>query len=101
MFSAFSFGKIIKTILPGAILTTALLLIIEAIWALLFPGDSFLLAKIPTDWITPVSAGLIPLSLILGFFLNTFTWMALNQRMRVRCDAELSTTIYCGMRKRF
>lgn len=101
MFSAFSFGKIIKVILPGAILTTAFLLILEAIWGLLFPGDGFLLAKVPTDWVTPVSAGLIPLSLILGFFLNTFTWMALNQRMRSRCDAELNTTIYRSMREQF
>jgi len=101
MFSAFSFGKIIKVILPGAILTTAFLLILEAIWGLLFPGDGFLLAKVPADWVTAVSAGLIPLSLILGFFLNTFTWMALNQRMRSRCDAELNTTIYRSMREQF
>jgi hypothetical protein len=32
MFSAFSFGKIIKTILPGAILTAALLFLAEGLW---------------------------------------------------------------------
>lgn len=73
MFSAFSFGKIIKTILPGAILTTALLLLIESLWGLWQPEAGFLLGRIPENWITPVTAALIPLSLILGFYLNTFT----------------------------
>jgi hypothetical protein len=100
MFSAFSFGKIIKTILPGAILTTALLLLVEGFWALWRPGTGFLLGEIPKDWITPVTAGLIPLSLLLGFFLNTFTWMALNHRMRARCDSELDATVYAALRKK-
>jgi hypothetical protein len=100
MFSAFSFGKIIKTILPGAILTTALLLLVEGFWTLWRPGMGFLLGKIPNDWVTPVTAGLIPLSLLLGFFLNTFTWMALNHRMRARSDSELDATVYAELRKK-
>ncbi len=100
MFSAFSFGKIIKTILPGAILTTALLLLVEGFWGLRRPSAGFLFGQIPKDWITPVTAALIPLSLILGFFLNTFTWMVLNHRLRARCDAELATTICAPLRKK-
>ena len=92
MFSAFSFGKIIKTILPGAILTAALLLVAEGLWGLWRPFEGFLLASIQKDWITPFTAGLIPVSLILGFFLNTFAWMTLNPRLRERSDAEIKTT---------
>jgi hypothetical protein len=99
MFSAFSFGKIIKTILPGSILTAALLLVLECVWALAHPAEGFLLGKIPEDWVTPVTAALVPVSLTLGFFLNTFTWIVLNPRMRVRCDDRLNPTGYCAMRK--
>lgn len=100
MFSAFSFGKIIKTILPGAILTVALLLLAEGAWGLLRPGTGFLLWKVPKDWITPVTAALIPLSLILGFSLNTFAWMTLNRHMRARSDAMLRNTVFAAMRKK-
>lgn len=100
MFSAFSFGKIIKTILPGTILTAALLFLVEDIWALWQPERGFLLASIPKDWITPVTAALIPVSLILGFFLNTFAWMTLNPRIRARSDMEHATTIYATLRQK-
>ena len=98
MFSAFSFGKIIKTVLPGVILTAALLLLLESLWALSRPHSGFLLASIPKDWITPVTAALIPVSMILGFFLNTFTWKLLNPRMRKRSDALLDQTVYSTVR---
>lgn len=99
MFSAFSFGKIIKTILPGAILTAGLLFLVECLWAVWRPGRGFLLGSVPQDWITPATAALIPLSLILGFFLNTFTWTILNRKMRARCDKELDRTIYPALRQ--
>lgn len=99
MFSAFSLGKIIKTILPGAILTAGLLLLLDGLWALWWPGTGFLLGNVPKDWITPVTAALVPLSLILGFFLNTFVWMVLNPRIRARSDAELAATVYAPLRK--
>ncbi len=35
MFSAFSFGKIIKTILPGTILAAGVLLLCDALWLLI------------------------------------------------------------------
>jgi len=98
MFSAFSFGKIIKTILPGAILGFALALFVESSWALWRPGTGFLISQLPKDWITPVTAAFIPFSLILGFFQNTVVWMALNYRMRVRSDEELRATIYAELR---
>jgi hypothetical protein len=98
MFSAFSFGKIIKTILPGAILTVGLFLLLEAVWGLWQPGKGFLLAHLEKDWIAPMTAGLIPLSLLLGFFLNTFAWMVFNKRMKKRCSATLHSTAYSEMR---
>ena len=100
MFSAFSFGKIIKTILPGAILTAGLLMLIEAAWGLWHPGSGLLIGRLNKDWITSVSAALIPVSLILGFFLNTFAWMAVNPRVRARCDAELAATLYPTLRQK-
>ncbi|MBZ5530172.1 MAG: hypothetical protein LAO20_01955 [Acidobacteriia bacterium] len=100
MFSAFSFGKIIKTILPGAILGLALALFAEGAWALWQPGTGFLIAKLHKDWITPVTAAFIPFSLILGFFQNTVVWMALNHRARARSDAELRGTIYAELREK-
>jgi hypothetical protein len=100
MFSAFSFGKIIKTILPGAILAAALLLLAEGLWGLWQPAEGFLLAKIPKDWITPFTAVLIPASLILGFFLNTFSWMTLNSRARASCNVEIKSTVYATLRKK-
>jgi hypothetical protein len=46
-----------------------------------------------------VTAGLIPVSLLLGFFLNTFAWMSLNSRMDARKAAELPK-IYTEMREK-
>jgi hypothetical protein len=100
MFSAFSFGKIIKTILPGVLLTAALLMLMEGFWALWKPGEGFLLEAVPKEWVTPVTAALIPVSLILGFFLNTFVWMVLNPQMRACSDAALSGTIYTALRQK-
>ena len=100
MFSAFSFGKIIKTVLPGIILTAALLLVLEGFWDFWRPDAGLLLGAVPKDWITPVTAALIPVSMILGFFLNTFAWKVLNQRMRSRSDATLDQTIYAVLREK-
>jgi hypothetical protein len=100
VFSAFSFGKIIKTVLPGVILTAALLLALEGFWALWHPEAGFLLGALPKEWITPVTAALIPVSMILGFFLNTFAWMVLNHRMRRRSDPKLEQTPYAALRLR-
>lgn len=62
------------------------------------PEGGFLTAAIPKDWITPVTAALIPVSMILGFFLNTFSWKILNPRMRRRSEAMLEQTIYAVLR---
>jgi hypothetical protein len=100
MFSAFSFGKIIKTILPGSILTLGFLMLIEDFWALWGAEAGFLLGKVPKDWVTPASAGLIPLALILGFFLNTFAWMVLNRKMRKQRDTQLRNTVFADLREK-
>ena len=97
MFSAFSFGKIIKTILPGTILAAAILLLCEGLW-LLTKGKS-LLEVVNKDWLTPIGAALIPLSLILGFLLNTFVWLVLNERLRALAVAELGPTVFPGIRE--
>jgi hypothetical protein len=99
VFSAFSFGKIIKTILPGSILAAALLLIAEGFWAIARPAEGFLLTQVPKDWITPFAAALIPVSLILGFFLNTLAWLTLNSRLRACCTAEIKEmAVYAPLR---
>ena len=98
MFSAFSFGKIIKTVLPGVILTAALILLAEAVWRFSQPDAGLLLSYIPKDWITAITAGLIPVTMILGFLLNTFAWLRVNRTMRRRSDAMLAGSAYSAMR---
>ncbi|MGD0571251.1 MAG: hypothetical protein ABSA78_22890 [Candidatus Sulfotelmatobacter sp.] len=100
MFSAFSFGKIIKTVLPGVILTAALLLVLEGFWTLWRPQAGFLMGSIPKEWITPVTAALIPVSMLLGFFLNTFAWMVLNPRMRKRSEVKLDNMPHSVLRSK-
>jgi hypothetical protein len=100
MFSAFSFGKIIKTILPGSILAAGLILLAEGLWqSTIAPGESLVAKLAVKDWLTAVTAALIPLSLILGFLLNTWVWIYFNARMRAQVDAQLAGTIFPEIRK--
>ncbi len=94
MFSAFSFGKIIKTILPGLILTTGLVLLAETVLRSTGASASLLHKLADKDFAPAAAAVLVPLSLILGFFLNTVVWLGCNQKMRERSDAELSATVF-------
>jgi hypothetical protein len=64
------------------------------------PAEGFLLGKTPKDWITSFSAALIPVSLILGFFLNTIAWMILNSLVRARSDLEIKQTVYGKLREK-
>jgi hypothetical protein len=98
MFSAFSFGKIIKTVLPGVILTAALILLAEAVWRFSQPDAGLLLSYIPKDWITAITAGLIPVTMILGFLLNTFAWLRVNRKMRGLSNNMLAGTVYSALR---
>jgi hypothetical protein len=100
MFSAFSFGKVIKTILPGSILAGGLILLAEALWRWSVSGESLLARLASKEWLTGVTAALVPVSMILGFLLNTWVWLFFNPRMRRQVDGELSKTIFPEIRKR-
>lgn len=100
MFSAFSFGKIIKTILPGSILTFGLILIIEIVLRSNYGAGASLMAKLADKDLGPVIAAvLVPVSLILGFFLNTAVWAWCNTTMRAQSDAVLATTVFPDIRR--
>ena len=83
MYSAFSFGKIIKTILPGSILAGTLFLIAETI-GVRFYQTSLLQAIVAKEAAALAGAVLVPVSLFLGFVLNTFVWLYLNGAVRKR-----------------
>lgn len=99
MFSAFSFGSVIKTILPGTILSVAMVMILEALW-LFLAGESLIVQLISSEWLTVSTAALVPLSLILGFLLNTLVWLTINKRLRAERDAKLSGTVFPELRRR-
>jgi hypothetical protein len=97
MYSAFSFGKIIKTILPGSILAGTLFLVADTLW-LRFYQSSLLAGIIAKDAATVAGAALVPVSLLLGFLLNTFVWMYVNRRVRRNVDAALAATPFAQLR---
>jgi hypothetical protein len=100
MFGAFSFGKIIKTILPGSIMTLGFVLLLETILRSNYGAEGSLVAKlIDKDLGGVVAAILVPVSLILGFFLNTGVWACCNATMRQLSDAELAATVFPDIRK--
>jgi hypothetical protein len=97
MYGAFSFGKIIKTILPGSILAGTLVLVADTLWLHLYQA-SLLAAVLAKEATTIAGAAMVPASLILGFLLNTFVWMYVNKIVRRRVDAELATTPFSALR---
>jgi hypothetical protein len=99
LFSAFSFGKIIKTVLPGSLLFATLVLVVEAIWRLV-ENESPLAILAKNELIAPFSGVAIIFSLILGFLLNTFVWITLNKQFRAASDAELKDTIFYRIRNK-
>ena len=80
MLSAFSFGKIIKTFLPGTVLCAAMLLVLEAL-SRSFANQSIAPTIANKDVIVATTAALLPLSLLLGFVLNTVVWLVFNRRV--------------------
>ena len=98
MYSAFSFGKIIKTILPGSILAGTLFLIAEILW-LETRGTSLLATLIDQEAVAVAGAALVPVSLILGFLLNTIVWLHLNASVRSCVKAELARTPFAELRE--
>jgi hypothetical protein len=101
MFSSFSFGKIIKTILPGFILTAAIIFLIEAIARWYGGAGGSLIAMIAAkELLATVTAVLVPVSLILGFLLNTGVWFCCNSTLRSQVDAQLSSTVFPDIRQK-
>lgn len=101
MFSSFSFGKVIKTILPGFILTGAIVFVVEALARWNSGSAGSLIAFISTrDALATVTAVLVPVSLLLGFLLNTLVWIGFNPTLRSQVDAELSSTVFADMRQK-
>jgi len=99
MLSAFSFGKIIKTFLPGSLLSAALLLVAEALWQML-RGQSIIAMIAANGVIVATTAALLPLTLILGFVLNTVVWLAINGRMRASVHRRLrKSTAYVALQR--
>lgn len=97
MYGAFSFGKIIKTILPGSVLAGALVLLCETAW-FAYTGSSFLGLLAMQELLTVAGAILVPVSLLLGFILNTFVWLHLNGLVRKRVDAQLLHSPFAELR---
>lgn len=78
MLSAFSFGKIIKTFLPGTILCAAILLLLEAV-SQSIKHCSIVPVVANKDVVVATTAVLLPISLLLGFVLNTVVWLVVNR----------------------
>jgi hypothetical protein len=97
MYSAFSFGKILKTILPGSVLAGALFLLGEILFFLNY-RTSLVETIVAKEAGSLVGAALVPISLVFGFMLNTFVWMYLNSSIRKQVDAELAPTPYKQLR---
>jgi len=102
--SAFSFGKIIKTFIPGLLAAAAVVLVLELLyhissstlcaprsgfWGCFFAGS--LLRRIVADTARTTAFGalLIPLALLLGFFLNTVMWFSVNGWCRSRVERAM------------
>ena len=98
MLSAFSFGKLIKTFLPGSILTVGLYLFVEALW---WVGKHGSIISILSEekWRT-VAVGLsLPVALLLGFLLNTWVWMRVNKAIKDPVIDEVDRSGYRALRQ--
>ena len=99
--SAFSFGKIIKTFIPGLLAASAVILVLELLyrmslstpcaprsgfWGCFFGGALVRRFIADTGRTTAFGALLLPVSLLLGFFLNTVMWFRVNSWCRTRAD---------------
>lgn len=107
--SSFSFGKIIKTFIPGVIAAGAPLLLIEfgyrvtegsgcapgvGLWRC-FATGSFFRQVVLRDGTSAAAFGtaMVPLALMLGFFVNTSLWLCVNERCRQWADFKMDTQL--------
>jgi hypothetical protein len=103
--SSFSFGKIIKTFIPGVIAAGAPLFLIEfayraaegsrcapgvGLWRC-FAAGSFFTHVVLRDGTSAAAFGaaMVPLALMLGFFLNTGLWLCVNEWCRRWADSNM------------
>jgi hypothetical protein len=103
--SSFSFDKIIKTFIPGLIATGVPLLLIEllyrlsqvrgceagaGLWQCFLVGSFFNVVVLrDTARATAFGAALLPLALMLGFFINTALWLWVNSHFRRWADHNM------------
>ena len=102
--SAFSFGKIIKTFIPGLLAAAAVVLVLELLyrrslstpcalgsgfWGCFFGGALLRRLVADTARTTAFGALLLPTALLLGFFLNTVMWFCVNPWCRGRVEAQM------------
>lgn len=95
--SAFSFGQLIKTFLPGLIASTSPLLVLETLYELrrtTVPASwlDFLRQSFTYRVVSPNLAGsvtlLVLVALLLGFSLNSIHWMFFHELCRGRCTSK-------------
>lgn len=106
--SAFSFGKILKTLIPGLIAAGGGLLVVELVyrvssekpcapgsgfWQCFFSGSFLSVALADTARTTAFGALLLPLALMLGFLLNTVMWLCVNDTCRRRADRAMDNAL--------
>ncbi len=102
--SAFSFGKILKTFIPGLIAAAGSLLLVElayrvssgkpcapgsGFWPCFFSESLLSVALADTARTTAFGALLLPIALMLGFLLNTVMWFCVNDICRRRADRKI------------
>ncbi|MEM7482911.1 MAG: hypothetical protein AAF481_17185 [Acidobacteriota bacterium] len=113
--SAFSFGKIIKTFIPGLIASVGVLFIFDLIyqvaqpagddaggslWQSLFERSFFSQIVLQNSVAATVfGAFMIPLSLMLGFFTNTLLWQFANSSFRAWVEKELDPQLIAARRE--
>ncbi len=91
------FGKINKTILPGLILSVGVILFAEALgWR--FGSRSILLLLSQEELLAAFTAVLVPLTVLLGYLLNTFLWMTVGKRFRMQVRLTVDQEGYDALR---
>ncbi|HEX5758354.1 MAG TPA: hypothetical protein VF121_04115 [Thermoanaerobaculia bacterium] len=113
--SSFSFGKIIKTFIPGLIAAGAALLLLELVyrsalgqtcspgtglWRCFFE-ESFIWTVALSDGARTAAFGaaLVPLALTLGFLLNTLLWLFVNESCRRWCNNRVHATLMAARKE--
>ena len=95
IFGAFTFGRLIKTFLPGIVLFAASLLYLDTILTLL--GADFVVTRWAIDNPILTTVATVPASVILGIFLNTIVFGGLLDTL-VRKPVDTKMAEFNGKR---